>query len=319
MKETVYCNRIFSFLQLQDLAVSPSIRDPQLNSAECVTEGHKPDILATGHSERIIAILCCSCLFAVLSGPLLALYVMHYQENRPKIERWTMHVLCVGLIVIFLSLFIYCIILAIKEKPKEKFLHFIHAIYPLIAGVGFVVGGCTCWICHKSVKWYAMLYVICANLTAYHFCWLLVGIMLNPTWGLAVLLIICLVIGVFTFTVFTFLSSVYESNGNTSEDQQGDNSKHGYQSFFSCLAAFLAVCCLIVVVILAGQSYHGRQTADEVLKDGILYLISVSFSWLYWKHYVSKNSSPTSQHQPGDTGNLTGYRPVSTKMADHNV
>ena len=308
------------------MAVSPGIRDPQLNSAECVTEGHKQDILATGQSFRMIIILCCSFLFSVLSGPLLASYVMlmpsKEKKNTPKKEnethqkkekethqkkkkkhtkkkekethqnkekethqkcqktKRTIHVLCGSLLVIFFSLSLYCIICSfvIEEKPKDLFLIFMDL---LIAGVGFVVGGCICHICRDSFKCYAGLYVACANLTVYHFCWLLIGIMLNPTWGLAVLLTVCLVIGVFTYLVFTFLSS--------------DN--HRCQSFFSCLAAFLAICCLIVVVIIAGQSYHGRQTADEVLKDGVLYLISISFSWLYWKHCASKNSSLKSQHQ----------------------
>ena len=290
----------FPSLQLQDLAVKPSIRDLQLNSAECVTEGHKPDILATGQSWRIGIILCCSCLFSILSGPLLASYVMNYQETRPEIERQTIDILCGGLLVISLSLFTYCIFLA------SEFQNFIPAIYPLIAGLGFVVGGSTHCSCPKKVKWYAMpFYVKCANLTVYHFCWLLIGIMLNPTWGLAVLLVVCLVIGVFTYTVFTYKSS---------------DSDHGCQSLFSCLAAFLAVCFLIVVVILAGQSYHGRQTADEVLKDGVLYLISVSFSWLYWKHCASKTSSPTSRQQPTPPGNSSGYGlvTVNTTMAEEH-
>jgi len=200
-----------------------------------------------------------------------------------------------------------------------EFQNFIPAIYPLIAVLGFVVGVCTHCSCPKKVtkqkndttvevdvKWYAMPgYVTCANLTVYHFCWLLIGIMLNPTWGLAVLLVVCLVIGVFTYTVFTFKSS----------------DEHCCQSFFSCSAAFLAICFLIVVVILAGQSYHGRQTADEVLKDGVLYLISASFSWLYWKHCASKKSSPTSQQQPTPPSNSSGYKLVTgnTGMAEERV
>ena len=31
---------------------------------------------------------------------------------------------------------------------------------------------------------------ICVNLTVYHFCWLVIGIMINPTWGLSILLIV---------------------------------------------------------------------------------------------------------------------------------
>ena len=288
----------FPFPQLQDLAVKPSLRDPQQNTAESVTEGHKPDIDATGQSDRIKAILWCSFFFSILSGPLLASYVIHYQKTRLEDQReskrilldilWgvlldkqrecmTIDILCGVLLLIFLCLFIYCIVLA------AKFGNFIPAIYPLIAILGCGVGG---WIHCKfaikingvKVKWFTMpCFVTCANLTAYHFCWLLIGIMLNPTWGLAVLLVVILVIGVFTYMVFRFLSS---------------DKKHPKQSFWSCLAALLAIYFLIFVVILAGQSYHGRETADELLKDAVMYLIPAFFTWLYLKHIASKNSPP---------------------------
>ncbi|KAL9989515.1 hypothetical protein ACROYT_G004075 [Oculina patagonica] len=282
---------------LQDLAVSPSIRDPRLNSAECVTEGHKSDIMATGRSGRIITILCCSFLFAVLSGPLLALYVLHFQKNRPEIVTRTTNYLCGFLILLFVLLLVCKEITLANDKNVPSF---IHAIYPVIAGIGFVTGLLTCGCCNVERR--IFFYIPCANLTAYHFCWLLVGIMLNPTWGLAALLTVCLVIGVFTYAVFTFLCSVYDVNDYTApEAPPDDNSKHRVQSFFSCLSAFVAVCCLIVVVILAGQSYHGRETADEVLKDGVLYLISVFFSWLYWKNCVaSSNAAATSQNTIGE-------------------
>ena len=279
--------------------MKPSKRDPQLNFAECVTKDHEPDILATGQSYRIIIILCCSCLFSILSGPLLASYVMHYQKTRPEIESRTIDILCGSLLVIFVALFFYCIYLACELQ------NVIPSIYPLIAVAGLLVG-CTHQFCPISAKWYTIsCFVMCSNLTVYHFCWLLIGIMLNPTWGLAVLLVVCLVIGVFAYVVFTYKSS---------------DSGNGCQLFFSCLAAFLAVCFLIVVVILAGQSYHGTQTADEVLKDGVLYLISVSFSWLYWKHRASQSSSPTSQQQPTPPGSSSNYVVISnTTTAEERV
>ena len=56
-------------LQLQDLAVSPGLRDPRLNNAECVIEGHKPDIKATGRSHYIRAILWCSGWFVLVASP----------------------------------------------------------------------------------------------------------------------------------------------------------------------------------------------------------------------------------------------------------
>ena len=45
--------KVFFLLQLQDLAVSPAIRDPRLNTAECVIEGHKTDISAVGATRNI--------------------------------------------------------------------------------------------------------------------------------------------------------------------------------------------------------------------------------------------------------------------------
>ena len=307
-------NCLFSVLQLQDLAVSPNIRDPQLNSAECVTEGHEPNIMATGQSVRITMILCCSFLFAVLSGPLLALYVLYLQEKQSGAVKKTVDILCVFLIVIFVAMFV-CIEVSIKTRDQNVS-WYIHAVYPVIMGVGMVVGICICKSCpagDSKLDCKNILLMMCGNLTAYHFCWLLVGIMLNPTWGLAALLVVCLVIGVFSYAVFTCLCEgcrccslcVCCSNDNTALES-ADNGKHPMQTFFSCLSAFLAVCCLIVVVILAGQSYHGRQNADEVLKDAVLYLISFCFSWLYWKNIASKPETPVSQNEGPTRGPTNG-------------
>ena len=65
-----YCT-LFA-LQLQDLAVSPEIRDPSLNTAECVIQGHQPSFETTGRSVHIRAMLWLSMLFVIVSGPLLA-------------------------------------------------------------------------------------------------------------------------------------------------------------------------------------------------------------------------------------------------------
>ena len=102
--------------------------------------------------------------------------------------------------------------------------------------------------------------------------------MLNPIWGLVGLLVVCLAIGVSTFAFYTYMSSIISDKKNKK-----------CQSFSSCFAGFLVVCGLIVVVIPTEQSYNGRQTADEVLKEAVTYVISISFSWLNWKKWVNKN------------------------------
>ena len=101
--------------------------------------------------------------------------------------------------------------------------------------------------------------------------------MLNPIWGLVVLLLLCLAIGVSSFAFYTYKSSITPEN---------DCCNTKCQLLSSSVAGFLAVCGLIAVVVLAGQSYNGRQTADEALKEAVMYLISISFSWLYWKGWL---------------------------------
>ncbi|XP_022801864.1 uncharacterized protein LOC111339459 isoform X2 [Stylophora pistillata] len=260
---------------VQDLAVLPGLRDPQLNSAECIIEGHQPNISSTTeHSWRLMSILVLSFFFSTLFGPLLAFYVTQIRDELSLIKKNTIDFLCGFLLLIFGGLLI-----AMLCREREVVHPFIEAIQLVTIVVGilvFSVAYCKCKgeTNNQSVKKKSCVFIICANLAAYHFCWLLVGIMLNPIWGLVVLLLVCLVIGVSTFAFHTFLSS-------TTSDK--------CQPFSSCFAGFLAVCCLIVVVIFAGQSYSGRETADESLKEAVMYLISIFFSWLYWKKWVKKS------------------------------
>lgn len=80
---SIFC--MLFILQLQDLAINPSIRDARLNSAECVIEGHKPDIEATGRSRHIKAILWLSFVSVLFLGPILAFYVLvTLEHNSPE-------------------------------------------------------------------------------------------------------------------------------------------------------------------------------------------------------------------------------------------
>ena len=266
------------------------MRDPQLNSAECITEGHQPSISSvTEHSWRITLILILSFLFSIVFGPLLAFTTTRKQDELEKKKdnnrKNTIDFLCVFLFVIITVLIIPRYVTVHTSSSGKKMVPYYmflitELIQPVIVLAGVIVFLVTWVKCggsdqnNYSVKVKSLLFIICANLATYHFCWLLVGIMLNPIWGLVVLLVLCLFIGISTFAFYTYMSS-------------NDASK--CQSFSSCFAGFLAVCGLIVIVILAGQSYNGRQTADEALKEAVMYLISIFFSWLYWKRWVNKS------------------------------
>ena len=74
---------------MQDLAVSPKIQDPTLNTVECVIEGHEPDMDATGVISHIRGILWCSFFSVMLLGPIIAFYALGFVGNVPgKEDQW---------------------------------------------------------------------------------------------------------------------------------------------------------------------------------------------------------------------------------------
>lgn len=289
---------------LQDLAVSPKIQDPQLNTAECVIEGHKPDISATGRSPFIRAILWFSFIFTVCSGPLLALAALYTlnnlnpfnnssvtnsddsadgisdtnhennsdQTNSPamgKALKWSAY-------LVFLPIEVTLLILAFAFSVAGKAPCDFYVILVVIILVGLPPG-----VLLKRGSFHALDFLprkedgcyvsplqvvifVCANLTAYHFCWLIVGIMINPLWGVIVLLFVCVSVAAFIFAVYNY----------SYEDKKT-------KFLLSVCAAFVvSVWSLLVVVSLAGQSFYGREGADDIVKPVTLYVTAASFSWI---------------------------------------
>ena len=94
----------------------------------------------------------------------------------------------------------------------------------------------------------------CAATTSFCSCWMLIGIMLNPTWGLTVTLMICFTFASFTYAVYEYLTLVSCKQGGVKPDK--------LHALLPGLLGFLAVIVLIPVIAFAGQSFNGRETAD---------------------------------------------------------
>lgn len=273
---------------LQDLAVLPRLQEPQLNTAECVIEGHEPNLSATGRSYYIRAILWLSFIFTVLGGLLLALTsfsILHdLKEDTSNTDSKAMHKTLTCSAVLFLVvevvLFISSLACLGRSGPRD-----IYVILSLIFIEGLLVGFFLkngCWGAFKFLPernielcrccrtvWYKPSYLqivifLCANWTAYHFCWLMIGVMINPLWGVIVLLFICVSVAALIFAVY-LICDAFE----------------GKLIVFGLCAAFvLSVWSLFVVVGLAGQSFYGRETADDVVKLVSLSITAASFSWI---------------------------------------
>jgi len=333
--------------EMQDLAVSPKIRDPTLNTVECVIEGHEPNMDATGVSSHIRGILWRSFFSVMLLGPIIAFYALDFLGNDPgKEDQWlccanvepnegegeegqrvccTNFVCCANvtpnglgdgslrtcklccsskvvgcheredtlirsanyfchfLLLIEIFTIIGCLVNSgLKHVPQELF------VIPVIIIEGFlicIVQCCTkCNFCdeNKNVSIYRRsVFIAFTNVISYHFCWLIVGIMINPAWGMTVLLVVC-------FAGAALFYSVYEIC----------NAAEG--SFIQrCLvfpAAFTGLCLVAVLTVLAGQSFYGKETADDVVKTVILYVVGV-ISWMFWK----APSTPSTQNKSTQT------------------
>lgn len=115
------------------------------------------------------------------------------------------------------------------------------------------------------------------NLTAFHFSWLVVGIMINTLWGFTVLLVISVVISAFVFAIYIFLCSTKAVSEETNVAAiKADKIRFG----LICVISLLSLMSLIVVVILSGQAFFGRDSANELMKTALLYVTTAFISWI---------------------------------------
>ena len=304
--------------QLQDMAKSPGIRDPDLNTAECIIQGHKPNIDAPGVSPYIKPILWCSFFSAMLLGPIIAFTVFDLLKNRRGEEncvccaknlpgdgsKFKFKYCCcnkraacynregplicsANLLCHFLLLIELIIVLIICFSNILEFKNVPHQIYIQVLCIfleGIVL--CVVQLCSKcdfcdeakEISFYRKcIFITCMNLLSYHLCWLIVGIMLNPAWGLTVLFIVCIV-GV---ALFVSIEQICDgiSEGNC------------IQPCLTIPAIFISLCLVAVMAVLAGQSFSGREAADDVMKTALLYVLGV----IWWM--LKKGQESTSSHQ----------------------
>ena len=107
-------NLCWCSFQLQDLASSPGIRNPELNNAECVIEGHGTDMKATGRSLEIRIMIwgsfCSTCAaFNPLYEMIAGCMVLLEKVNSPEYKA----MLCLSVLVGVSGSFIWLILLSV--------------------------------------------------------------------------------------------------------------------------------------------------------------------------------------------------------------
>ena len=340
---------------MQDLAVSPGIQDPTLNTAECVIQGHQPKIDAKGLSSYTRAILWCSFLSVLLLGPIIALFSLDFFGNDPKKEDFVCcakqapdnhteeclrcindfvcytkqapanhregclicsykHCCCDRFVVcdknenplirsaklvcyLLLLTEIGMIIFVVKSVTYKNIPSEICKFYiVLMMGEGIFISIIRCLVqcCKKGcenryiVQCYRWLvFITCANIISYHFCWLIVGIMINPTWGLTVLAVVCFVSVALFFSVYFICDADKDSF---------------IQRFFMFAVAFVGLCFVASLTVLAGRSFYGKDTADEIVKTALLYVVG-GITWLFRKGSAPNQANQVDQNNQANQVN----------------
>ena len=184
-----------------------------------------------------------------------------------------------------------------KNVPTELMI-----FYPLTVVEGTAICAYKCHkhrkkLCFSSKKGYVymetiLVFIACSNIILYHFCWLTTGIMIHPTWGLTVLAVVCFVIG-------ALLYSVYEICDSKRKDE-----KNFISYCFSYSAIFVGLCFFVSQTVLVGQSFYGKDTADEIVKTALLF-VGGGIIWLLRKRFFSKESLTLTLTLPNPNPNIT--------------
>ena len=273
--------------------MNPGIRDPRLNTAECVIQGHKPDITATGRSLyiQIKAMLWCSFIFVLPAGPYLAFVVRDVLKKTKDNTPLASSIISFCFILLFVESGILLFVLVCSvfgNAPFDIYIILGLLISEILVSI-FCFKSPGCCTCDSLIN---VLIKIIANLTVYHFCWLVIGIMLNPTWGLAVLLIVSFLCVALAYALY----KIFET-GECCDIKQ----------FVTWVVSFFGVCSLVVSAVLAGRSFYGRETADEVMKTVLLYVIGALISWIsYSQSSPQGNGERTNQENARELDDLQG-------------
>ena len=294
--------------------MSPNIRDPSLNTAECVIEGHDPNFKGKGRSWNTRAVLWLSLIFVLFSGPSLAKVVWDLEQNSgednyknkntAKAVCWSFYLLS----ILSSLLIIAGLLLSIVYWGTFD----ITVIIILIIVVSLVEFACIKGkLCGEGGENVCCLKIFGGHAISYIFCWIATGIRINPTWGLTIALLVISVFAAVTYAKYLYLETFSEGSNNPLSDT----------TYSRQVKAFLTACCLAVlilffIVIFAGHSSNEKEMAvDEVLKTTSLYFITAFITWVTWK---KQNTCPAiaGQHNH-DTSSVPGSSSPSGSIRHH--
>ena len=192
---------------------------------------------------------------------------------------------------------IYVLILLPRDILRKWFPYLKKPYVPLV------------FICNRKLHSLVITFTFSAS-ASLSFCWMLIGMMLSPTWGLTVTLIIC-------FTLASFTCAVYEHLTLASCKHYGLRPDKLHALLPGTLS-FLTGIILIPAVLFASPWFNGRENADETLKT-ILMTALATFIWLTSKKLLDKKKKSEEEVIDSRQTLSDARPPLSSELSTHRA
>ena len=198
-----------------------------MNTAQCVIQGHEPIL-----EVRIYVMLLAGSLFANFAGTIFSWAIVGVRKNNRSSGRKiknTVTATCVSIHFLSVLCILYFIVaygLAFRFSEDVFFLSNLSYVIIWTVTQSFFLYKSMHRLsfsyvnCKRGIKViFCLLYAFGGNTICYISCWLVIGMRINPSWGLTVALSIISIFGALTYAVYFYLEVIYPDGYNIRERQ----------------------------------------------------------------------------------------------------
>ena len=188
-----------------------------MNTAQSVTLGHKPKLIYNRENGADLIFLYARTLFVISTGSILTWTVLAIKrlnsmdENRVSAMFLSIHFLSVLFSVYF---FVACGIALHLSVYYHSYVFFTTLVFisfcTVLNSVIYVLKYLSTSYDHRNrILAIFCLYGFGGNAISSISCWCLIGIIINPSWGLTVILSVISIFAAFTYAVYLYLDVTY--------------------------------------------------------------------------------------------------------------
>ena len=281
---------------MQDIAVKPAVSDPNLNTVECLTGGHRKAAAFPGVQQALHGVCWCVLIIALgissVASQVVLMKLGDFANSAKNADKSKAAALLLLLLFVLVVGFILMFVPFVPFKNFPKFdpqsdfyliafvvsylLVFIRRIFwwlrctpkqfRVISITNLVKGhklerSTNIWSCIVHPALFTSLH---------HLLWIVLGIITEPFWAVPVLMAICTVLFVFYYLVYQY------HKGFISIESPVHSAQALAFSFFS----FLLVGLFIFTLLVVGQAFLSESLIANVVQSALVIVTTLWFSML---------------------------------------